>query len=793
MFTVSFAQVQKEKYHRVKIYYNSPQQFQQLEHDGIVIDHGIRDKNLSIETVLSDSELQVITSKGLQVDIIIEDLKTYYAIRNEIQKNIIGSNPFRNMSCSNNGVRNFMTPVNFNVFPQNEFGGYYTYSKALQEFDEMNALYPDLISAPSDIGSFLTEGQPDNSTTPSIGGNPIKWLRISDNPNTSTEGEPQILYTAIHHAREPASLSQLIFFMWYLLENYESDNAIKTLLDNTELYFVPVINPDGYLYNEKTDPNGSGFWRKNRKNGHGVDNNRNYNYFIDGDSNNDTWGGPGSSSNTNSELYHGTEPFSEIENQAIKWFVEQHNFIMALNNHTFGELLYYPFGYNGSATADDGLYQAFTDELVSQNGFNNLRDAPYSGDSDDFMYGTVGTHSKIFAMTPEIGNDFWPSANAIDGICKSMMYTNLTSARMVSDYSKLIDTSPIFIETTSSEIEYDLKRMGLVNSNNYIVSINPISSNIMSVGSPNSHNAIEFLEQQNGTIAVTLDPSISSGDKVVYELVVNNGNYNVVEEITKIFGQPTTIFQDSGTDTTTNWDTPFTSGWKTTTEDFISGPTSITDSPNGNYNSLQTKQITTANPIDLTGAREAYLTFFAKWGLQYDFDYVQIEVSIDEGVNWIPQCGKYTRSGGIFHSGANGAPVYDGNQSEWVFEEINLDEYLGETILMRFELKTNSAITADGFYFDDFQVEVLEDNLSLEEAPFKQVNVFPNPVKNEFTISSNLQNFDVAIYNLQGQLVYESRGHANTIHIDYSEYTAGIYILNIITENTSQSYKIAKQ
>ena len=63
----------------------------------------------------------------------------------------------------------------------------------------------------------------------------------------------------LHHAREPASLSQLVFYMCYLRENYDSDPKVQAIVDNTGLYFVPVINPDGYLYNKKTDPNGGGF------------------------------------------------------------------------------------------------------------------------------------------------------------------------------------------------------------------------------------------------------------------------------------------------------------------------------------------------------------------------------------------------------------------------------------------------------------------------------------------------------------------------------------------------------
>ena len=117
--------------------------------------------------------------------------------------------------------------------------------------------------------------------------------------------EPKLLYNAIHHAREPASLSNIIFYMWYLLERYSIDPEVKYLVDNTQMYFVPCINPDGYIYNENTDPDGGGLWRKNRRNhgGHyGVDLNRNYGF---------NWGfnNQGSSSSSQSETYRGDSAF----------------------------------------------------------------------------------------------------------------------------------------------------------------------------------------------------------------------------------------------------------------------------------------------------------------------------------------------------------------------------------------------------------------------------------------------------------------------------------------------------
>ena len=137
-------------------------------------------------------------------------------------------------------------------YEDGSMGGYLTYDELLATLDEMVNLYPNLITARAPIGNILTHEN-----------RPIYWLRLSDNPNVE-EAEPEVLYTALHHAREPNSLSQMVFYLWYLLENYDSDPEVKYLVDNTAMYFIPCINPDGYIYNETNDPNGGGLWRKNK-------------------------------------------------------------------------------------------------------------------------------------------------------------------------------------------------------------------------------------------------------------------------------------------------------------------------------------------------------------------------------------------------------------------------------------------------------------------------------------------------------------------------------------------------
>jgi len=782
---LGYSQSSQEIYQRAKISYSQKEDAVRLSHMGVPMDHGIHKKGSYLISEFSTSELEIARQNGYQVEVLIEDASAHFLEQNRNPQPIQERNP----SCAGGSATFYETPDNFNL---GSMGGYLTYQELLDELDEMRSLYPNLISAPSNIGNFLTEGQPDNSVTPSIGGNPIKWIKISDNPDSTSEGEPQILHTSIHHAREPVSLMQLVFYMWYLLENYDVNPDVQNIVNNTEIYFVPVVNPDGYLYNQVTDPNGGGFWRKNRKNGNGVDNNRNYNFFIDGNPNNGVWSGPGSSPDPNSGVYHGPSPFSEIENQAIKYFVEQHEFVMAFNNHTSGELLYFPHAYADVATPDEELFIGITDELVSQNGFNNLRDSPFSGDSDDYMYGGVGTHDKILAFTPEIGPSFWPPSNQIENLSRTMMYLNLTAAKMVNNYAAIEETSSVYIGNTSTaEATFDIRRLGVSGSGNFTVSLNPVSSNITSAGTPVNYSNLDILDTETGAISYTLAAGTEFGENVVFELVVNNESYDSSTIVTKVFGDLSIVFEDPGDSVTDNFDN---NGWGTTSQTFVSPSSSITDSPSGNYDFNTNKTIAIGEPIDLSEATGANISYYAKWNIENNWDYVQIEVSIDNGGNWIPQCGNYTNPGSNNPGQPNGEPLYDGDQNNWIFEEINLSDYLGENVLVRFHLVSDDIENDDGFYFDDLKINVIgEGTLGVSEVEGSQFAVYPNPVKDLLNIVTPLNDYSVEIYNINGVLVHQSKQNSGSKTVDYSGFSSGIYIMKLSSDRSSQTIKIVKQ
>ena len=165
----------------------------------------------------SKREIEIMQEQEYKYDILIEDVEAYYV---DLLKDKSPSQELKNATCSSagggsGGYSAPVTPTNFNL---GTMGGYLKYTEMLAELDAMVAQYPNLITAKAPISTFLT-----------IENRPIYQVKISDNPNTN-EAEPKILYTAIHHAREPMSLMETIFFMWYVLENEGVNIFVKTLV-----------------------------------------------------------------------------------------------------------------------------------------------------------------------------------------------------------------------------------------------------------------------------------------------------------------------------------------------------------------------------------------------------------------------------------------------------------------------------------------------------------------------------------------------------------------------------------
>ncbi len=396
--TICFAQT--APYAKIKFKANPTQMLQ-------ILSEGIDMENISKEGDYFIAELsfdeQALVRKHLStIEIIQNDLSSYYSNR---------ANNDSELKLRNNWV----TPPGFQY---GTLGSFLNYNEIVQMLDSMHRRYPNLISTKKSIGNSLEN-------------NPMYVVKISDNPAIDEPQEKQVLFDAMHHAREPQSMMQLMYFMWYIMDRYENGDAVaRYILNNRELYFVPIVNPDGYLYNQSTNPNGGGMWRKNRSNNvdasRGVDLNRNYSY---------DWGYDdlGSSPLGNSETFRGVSAFSEPETQHMRDFINSKKFKSNLSYHTYGGYLIYPFGAKENYyTKDSDLYVQYADSLTQDNwySYGTVFETLFyfaNGGSDDWMYGD-SSHSKIMSFTPEVGyasDGFWPKPSRIVPLAEENIAPNI--------------------------------------------------------------------------------------------------------------------------------------------------------------------------------------------------------------------------------------------------------------------------------------------------------------------------------------------------------------------------------
>jgi len=313
---------------------------------------------------------------------------------------------------------------------ENTKGYYHTYSQMQSELEAIVAANPDIAQL-YDIGDTWQKTVPVSHAE--YADRDIWALKISDNVEVN-EDEAEILYVGAHHARERISVEVPMAFIYYLIENYGSDPWADYLVDQRELWFVPMLNPDGNAWVAAGHD-----WRKNRRNNgdgtHGVDLNRNYDGCQCGDPDGE-WCGIGADSYTWSDVYCGTAPFSEPETQALRDFCENTNgvtdidgIVAAISYHSYSELVLWAWGFGYYPAPDSatlsriGTHMAGTITKESGTGtytpIQSVLLYPTTGDFDDWMYGEQVTKPKIFSYTIELANRFQPPLDHIDQICEA--------------------------------------------------------------------------------------------------------------------------------------------------------------------------------------------------------------------------------------------------------------------------------------------------------------------------------------------------------------------------------------
>lgn len=210
---------------------------------------------------------------------------------------------------------------------------------------------------PDEIADFVNEihaKYPDITEIKSIGktleGRDIMAIKISDNAKKD-EQEPTILVNAMHHAREVMTPEITTDMVEYLTSNYGTNAEVTTWVDNTEIWVVPMFNLDG---NNKMWSEDS-MWRKNTRDGHGVDINRNYPQGWNSCN--------GSSPRTSAQDYRGTAPASEPETQAMMNLVASIKPVFNISYHSYSEIVIYPFGCRPNKTPTEEAVETIGAEI----------------------------------------------------------------------------------------------------------------------------------------------------------------------------------------------------------------------------------------------------------------------------------------------------------------------------------------------------------------------------------------------------------------------------------------------
>ncbi|KQC13839.1 MAG: hypothetical protein APR63_07210 [Desulfuromonas sp. SDB] len=359
----------------VRVYASDYQQLNQIQLKSL--DIAGREYQQYFDLVITPDQFSNIISSGLDYEVITDNLTAY-------QEQFRGS--YHSYTETNNILRNYAT----------------TYSN---------------ICVLDSIGQ-------------SYQGRWIYCLKISDNPGYEDPSEPGVLFDGLHHSREWATIEVILFYADTLLTGYGSDPDITNLVNNNEIWLIPIMNPDGYEY----DYPGQNMWRKNRKpfgGSTGTDLNRNYNGALNGDPDGD-WGvvppNASMSNNPSSTTFCGAYAGW---GDAVYWMMEfyrNHDINANITYHSYAEEIIWPWAYNTSIkTPDSTAYEFIANQLSSRiqrlNGGNYVASGslyPNTGTTRTWVYGyhhfICGT--SCLAYTIEVGTSFYQPTGDLDDIVR---------------------------------------------------------------------------------------------------------------------------------------------------------------------------------------------------------------------------------------------------------------------------------------------------------------------------------------------------------------------------------------
>ena len=345
LFTLGFSLSEKRM---VEITFNELTELQQLVDMGIDLDH--HRTRTEVHAFVTDEEFQLISQMDFGIREIPNEAKLYFE---ELKQNTMES--------------------------RNPMEDYHNYI-------ELTAFLQDIADNYPDITRLESIGQ-------SVQGRELWVMEISDNPGVN-ELEPEFKYVANMHGDETVGRELSLYLIEWLVDGYGNDSRATGLINNTDIFIMPTMNPDGFEMGQ-------------RYNANGIDLNRDFpDQFTD-------------VSNTT----NGREP----ETRAVMEWTWDHHFVLSANMHGGALVANYPFdGPNSgsySASPDDDLFihisLAYADAHpnMESGGFSN---GITNGAQWYAIFGGMQDWNYIweddFDITLEQHEIKWPNSNQLPGL-----------------------------------------------------------------------------------------------------------------------------------------------------------------------------------------------------------------------------------------------------------------------------------------------------------------------------------------------------------------------------------------
>lgn len=662
-----------EKYSEVRIFARTQSDVQRMQNAGLFIDHANTKLGQYSDAWLSASEIALLKKSGVPFQILIEDWDAYYA-----------SLPTMTQAEKEEALRRSAAEFNVSHSIYGSMGGYLTYAEVVAKLDSMRAEFPTLISQKFSIGTTY-EGR-------------TMWaVRITKNPDTPT-GRPEVFYHALIHAREPESMETQMYYFYWLFENYGTNPLATYILENREIYWLPVFNVDGYVYNQTTNPTGGGNWRANRHITTGscgpVDLNRNYGIYQ-------FWNSSNGGSSTDpcsggSGTYRGTAPFSELETQNVMNFVNSRHFNAAFGAHTYGNYLIKPWAWSDpTVTPDDYKYIQYLADMKASNPVYTTGTPSQTvgyfvrGGSDDWYYNdSVHTPHHIIAVTPETGNSFWPAQNLIIPLAQGMLYNNQYMSLIAGSFVNPLSTTlsrQTYEPGQSGTYKVVFRNKGVLGANNVVVRWTSANSGLSIPTTQFTYPTLASFGTDSSVFTFTLSSSVQNNTAIPTQLTIQADGATIYSTTVYVLvGNGVTVLSDSA-NSFANWTRSSGGTWNTTTTQYSSPPSSFTDSPSGNYGNNIDNSMILLSPLNAAAMPVMTLSFTHKYATEAGYDFCIVEVSSDNGTTW------------------QSVASYNGTLSTWTRQTLNISNYANGSAQtkIRFRLTSDASQVADGWYVDD--------------------------------------------------------------------------------------------